>query len=62
MPWLNLLMVGVKFELPNIAELNLPLLVFFRGRTLGLIAIDSMIPIGRSQREFIIGDRPVKQQ
>ena len=24
---------------------------------LGLIAIDSMIPIGRGQREFIIGDR-----
>jgi len=23
----------------------------------GLIAIDSMIPIGRGQREFIIGDR-----
>lgn len=28
----------------------------------GLIAIDSMILIERGQREFIIGDRPVKQQ
>ena len=30
----------------------------------GLIAIDSMIPIGRGQREFIIGDRQTgkKQQ
>lgn len=28
----------------------------------GLIAIDLMIPIGRGQREFIMGERPVKEQ
>ena len=29
---------------------------------IGLIAIDSMIPIRRGQQELITGDRPVKQQ
>uniref|UniRef100_A0A6N2NCU2 ATP synthase subunit alpha n=1 Tax=Salix viminalis TaxID=40686 RepID=A0A6N2NCU2_SALVM len=53
--WLNPLTVEVQFHLLNLGIISRRSV--YEPLQTGLIAIDSMIPVGRGQRELIIGDR-----